>query len=146
MISWKLFTFNEMEAGQLYQILKARQDIFIIEQNCIYPDIDQLDQKSLHLLMYHDSNFAGYLRIVPPGIKFTEVSLGRILVLPSFRGKKYAYLLVEKGKKISRSRFQGAIRIEAQSYLTPFYEKCGFRKDSDIYDMDGIDHLQMICD
>lgn len=138
--------FNELDVSQLYNVLKMRQDIFIIEQDCIYPDIDMLDQQSLHLLMYHSSNISGYLRIVPPGMKFREVSLGRILVHPSFRGNKFAYLLVEKGIEISKSRFRGGIRIEAQSYLITFYEKCGFKKDSDIYKLDGIDHLQMICD
>ncbi len=146
MIQWKLFKFSSLSADYLYKALKLRQDVFIIEQNCIYPDIDNLDPVSLHLYMYQNDEFTGYLRIVPPDKKFTEVSIGRIVIHPEFRKQKLGYKLVKKGIEIASDNFEGDIRIEAQFYLQNFYEKCGFIKTSEIYAVDGIDHIQMIFD
>jgi ElaA protein len=144
MFDWKVFKFPDLPPDYLYQALKLRQDIFILEQNCLYHDIDDLDQVSLHLFLISDNQTAGYLRIVPPGEKFKDVSLGRILVVSDFRGKKLGYKLVEKGIELATEYFGGTIRIEAQEYLKRFYSELGFKKDSDIYELDGINHLQMI--
>lgn len=144
MTHWKLFKFAALPPEYLYQSLKLRQDIFILEQNCFYQDIDDLDQESLHLFLISDSETAGYLRIVPPDKKFKEVSLGRILVASDFRGRKLGYKLVEKGIEMAAEYFEGPIRIEAQEYLERFYSEMGFKKDSEIYELDGINHIQMI--
>jgi len=144
MIHWKLFKFPAIPPEYLYQALKLRQDIFILEQTCFYHDIDNLDQISLHLFLTSESEIAGYLRIVPPENKFKEVSLGRILIASDFRGKKLGYKLVEKGIEVATEYFEGPVRIEAQEYLQRFYSGLGFKKDSKIYEVDGINHLQMI--
>jgi ElaA protein len=129
----------------LYDVLKLRQDIFIIEQECIYNDIDGVDDKSEHLLLFEpDETLIGYLRIVPAGIKFDEYSLGRIAVKYSYRGRGIGKELIEKG--ISHVNAYGAqnIRIEAQAHLESFYKNIGFVTVSDIYTVDDIPHLQMI--
>lgn len=144
MIEWKIFKFPDLTPEYLYQALKLRQDIFILEQNCFYHDIDNLDQVSLHLFLVSDSETAGYLRIVPPDKKFSEVSLGRILIASDFRGKKLGLKLVEKGIELATKYFKSPIRIEAQEYLEQFYSDLGFKRDSGIYELDGINHLQMI--
>ena len=79
--------FSSIPSDQLYKILKLRQDVFIIEQNCIYSDIDNYDQKAQHLLYFEDDNLIGYSRLLPPGIKYPEASIGRIISNPEFRGK-----------------------------------------------------------
>jgi len=143
MIQWKLCKFSSLSPEYLYSALKLRQDIFILEQNCFYHDMDNLDQVSLHLFLICELEIAGYLRIVPPNKKFNEVSLGRILIASPFRRKKLGHKLVEKGIDLASEHFEGNIRIEAQLYLEKFYSNLGFRRDSEIYDVDGIEHLQM---
>lgn len=138
-------SFNELTPHHLYDILKLRQDIFIIEQNCIYDDIDRLDRESGHLLLHSTSeSLIGYLRIVPPQIKFDEYSLGRIAIKSDNRGKGLGKMIVEKG--IEKVQALGArdIRIEAQAHLIKFYENIGFKSVSAAYDIDGIPHLQMV--
>lgn len=145
-MTWTLYTsFDDFIPRHLYDVLKLRQDIFIIEQDCIYDDIDGMDNKSEHLLLLNDEDgVIGYLRIVPPYIKFKEHSLGRIAIKKSYRGRELGKELVEKG--IDRVRTIGArsIRIEAQAHLEKFYKNIGFSTVSDIYNVDDIPHLQMI--
>lgn len=139
--------FSEFDAARLYDVLKLRQDIFIIEQNCIYDDIDGLDKFCTHLLMYNDDeNLTGYLRIVPDGKKFEQVSLGRIVVRKKNRGQGYGKKLIKKGLSMAVS-LQGTgseVIIEAQAHLEEYYQKLGFKTISETYDVDDIPHLQMV--
>ena len=145
-MTWTLYnSFDEFTPRNLYDILKLRQDIFIIEQNCIYDDMDGLDGESRHILLLDAGNIlAGYLRIVPPQIKFDEYSLGRIAIKSDNRGIGLGKMIVEKGIDTVQASGARDIRIEAQAHLVNFYENIGFRSVSNAYDIDGIPHLQMI--
>jgi ElaA protein len=144
-MQWIRYTdFDSIPAGDLYQILKLRQDVFIIEQECIYEDIDGLDQQSDHLLMKIGENLAGYSRIVPASGKYPEVSIGRIVVNPLYRGKGFGKEIVRKSLEWIGESGSQPVRIEAQAHLQQFYSELGFRKAGDIYILDGIPHLEML--
>lgn len=138
-------SFNEFTPHHLYNVLKLRQEIFIIEQECIYNDIDGLDDKSEHLLLLEqDESLVGYLRIVPAGIKFDECSLGRIVINQKHRGRGIGKKLVQRGIEIVYKSDFRTIRIEAQAHLEKFYKSIGFQTVSNIYSVDEIPHLQMV--
>lgn len=138
---------SEFKPEHLYEVLKLRQDIFIIEQDCIYDDLDGLDHISAHLLMQNnDDQLIGYLRIVPAGKKFKEVSLGRIAVRIEERGNGYGKELIRKGIEKALDGSGTAIKIEAQAHLEKYYSGFGFSTSSEVYDVDGIPHLQMVLE
>lgn len=142
---WRYYkSFDDIPAGVVYGMLKLRQDIFIIEQNCIYEDIDNLDQKSAHLILFDDEIIAGCARLVPPGVKYREISIGRIAIAPSYRNRRLGKELVERSIKIATDEGHTSIRIEAQVYLQDFYDSLGFVPAGEPYDLDGIPHLEMI--
>lgn len=145
-MEWIFYSsFDEFNPCHLYDVLKLRQEIFIIEQACIYNDIDGLDNKSQHLLLLKQNGpLVGYLRIVPAGTKFEEYSLGRIAIDRKHREKGLGKMLVQKGiEKVDMAGAQN-IRIEAQAHLKKFYEDFGFQSVTDVYPVDDIPHLQMI--
>jgi ElaA protein len=146
-LTWKYLTrFNELRPLEIYEILKMRQDIFIIEQNCIYPDIDRIDPDSEHLLLYNGQELAAYCRIVPAGKKFEQWSIGRVTVAYHYRGKAYGKLLMKKALEILKKKQVSTVKIEAQHYLKNFYESFGFKKISEPFDVDGIPHILMIAE
>ncbi len=137
--------FDKLSSAQLYDLLKLRQDVFMIEQNCLYQDMDNSDQLALHLLVYQEDTLAAYLRIFAPGIKFKEASLGRIIVSPDFRGGEIGKKLINLGIRKTFDLFEGTnIRIEAQAALKEYYAHFGFTEEGDIYIVDKIEHLQMV--
>jgi ElaA protein len=139
-------SFDELTNVQLYDLLKLRQDVFIIEQNCIYPDIDGYDKKASHLLIYEYDELVAYSRIFAPDIKYNkETSIGRIIVSQNKRGGSLGKTLIEKSINYCITNYpKSDIRIEAQAKLKNYYSDLGFIGDSDVYLVDGIDHLQMI--
>lgn len=137
--------FNNLTAQQVYDILKLRQQIFILEQNCIYPDIDDIDPCSAHLLLYCKNELTGYCRLVPPGRKFDTFSIGRVAVQQSNRKSGLGRLLMKKAIGILlENKDAPSIKIEAQLYLQRFYESLGFEKRSAPFDVDGISHILMV--
>lgn len=136
--------FEKISAVDLYQILKLRQDIFIVEQNCIYKDIDDLDPHSEHIFLKDEKETIAYARIVPAGKKFEHASIGRIVVKKSQRGKGYGIEVVKRAIEILYARDVDTVLIEAQNHLQAFYESLGFEKVSDPYPVDGIPHVKMI--
>lgn len=145
MIDWRLFDFYELSAGLLYDLLKLRQDVFIVEQKSIYPDLDGLDEVCGHLTGLDGERLAAYLRIVPPDEKYEEPSLGRIIVAVDYRGNKIGYELVRKGLDFAEQRYgKVPIRIEAQAHLEKFYTRLGFRVMTEPFDSDGILHIEML--
>jgi ElaA protein len=130
----------------MHTILKARCDVFIVEQNCAFPEIDNIDLSAHHLMAWTANNeLAAYLRIVPPGVTFPEPSLGRVLSAPSHRGTGIGRQLLIQGLKHLEARFPNLpVRIGAQSYLIEFYGAFGFKVDSDEYIEDGIPHVEML--
>ncbi|MCC5906412.1 MAG: GNAT family N-acetyltransferase [Balneolaceae bacterium] len=143
-MQWKHITrFSDFPPSDLYEVLKLRQDVFIIEQDCIYGDMDGKDVQSEHLLIIDDGLLAGYSRIVPAGLKFEVPSIGRIVVRHEFRGRNFGRKLVEKSIEIIREEYTGEIKIEAQFHLQFFYNSLGFVTISEAYNVDGIPHIEM---
>jgi ElaA protein len=143
-MTWKIIhKFDQFEAIDLYRVLKLRQDVFIIEQDCIYEDIDLIDLVSEHILLYDQESLVGYCRIVPEGEKFDAPSIGRVIVNPAYRGLGKGKLLMEKALGLLRERNEPKIIIEAQEYLERFYKSLGFIKKSQAYEVDGINHILM---
>ena len=137
--------FQDLSPQELYDVVQLRQNVFIIEQECFYEDLDGYDQQALHLLVYDKSVLAAYLRIFKPGIKYKEASLGRIIVSKTFRGTNVGKSLINEGINYTWDSFSAsAIRIEAQSDLQSYYNQFGFLEEGEIYKVDGINHIQMV--
>jgi ElaA protein len=140
-----LKSFDELSAKELYDILYLRQNVFIIEQDCIYSDIDGNDHKALHLLIHNAKSLIAYLRIFPPGVKTSESSIGRIVVAPGHRGTGLGKELINSGIRICQERYpESSIKIEAQAALKEYYSNYGFVPEGDVYVWDGIDHIKMV--
>ncbi len=145
-MEWKYKEFTELSAAEIHEILKLRQDVFIIEQTCIYPDIDGKDEASTHLFAVDDENsICAYMRIIAPGLHYQEAALGRILTVQTSRGTGLGKALIEKGIETVAQEFPGqSIKISAQEHLERFYQGFGFVTSSKPYDDDGIMHIDMI--
>lgn len=139
-------SFSNLSTEQIYDAMKLRQDVFVIEQNCIYNDFDGYDKKAMHFLIYKDDMLAAYSRIFAPNIKYqNESSIGRILVSKSHRGGTLGKLLIKESIEYCIKQFpDSVIRIEAQAALEKYYSDLGFLSDSEVYAVDDIPHLQMI--
>lgn len=136
--------FNELTLEELYEILKLRSEVFVVEQNCIYNDIDGKDLTSSHIMIKENGKIKAYLRALQPGVSYENASLGRVLVSPDARGKGYAKAIVTKGVEYILNNFNTTkITIGAQEYLKNFYNEIGFKPISEVYDEDGIPHLDM---
>ncbi|MGL4510055.1 GNAT family N-acetyltransferase [Cetobacterium sp.] len=136
--------FNELTLEELYEILKLRSEVFVVEQKCIYNDIDGKDLTSSHIMIKENGKIKAYLRALQPGVSYEDASLGRVLVSPDARGKGYAKVIVTKGVEYILNNFNTTkITIGAQEYLKNFYSEIGFKPISEAYDEDGIPHLDM---
>ena len=143
-LAWRFKTFAELNTTELYEILQVRNEVFVVEQKCCFLDLDGKDQKSHHLFGYHDGKLMAVSRIVPPGISYEYVSIGRIAVSGQGRGMGYGIeLLNESIQKVELLYGKSIIRIGAQVYLKRFYESFHFVKSSDIYLEDDIEHIEM---
>lgn len=135
--------YDELSAEELYEILKVRSDVFVVEQNCVYQDLDGKDQMAYHVYIKDEQKIRAYLRVLAPGVSFTEVSLGRVLTTE--RNKGYGNLILKAGIETAVEKYGARqIRIEAQTYAKGFYEKFGFRQVSEEFLEDGIPHIQML--
>jgi len=151
MPSWSWKTFRELTLDELYAVLALRQEVFVVEQRSIYQDVDGLDPSALHLLgMERDEGgkpwLAAYLRVFKPDAKYPgATSLGRVVASPRARGRGLGRELTQRGIAELERRFPGVdIRISAQDYLRRFYASLGFVAEGDIYDEDGIPHVEMV--
>lgn len=145
MVSWRWYTFAEFDTDTLFQYLRLRQQVFVVEQNCAYPDIDDLDRVSTHLLGWVDEQIVACLRLVPPGLKYPEPSIGRVIAVSELRGTGLGNQLIQTGLKGAAEQYPNmANRIGAQSHLQRFYARHGFVTVSDEYDEDGILHVDML--
>jgi ElaA protein len=145
-VPWVEKTFFELTNAELYEILALRQRVFVLEQTCLYNDLDGLDDRCDHLWTRSpDGTIAAYLRILPPGLTFPEPSLGRVIVAASARGTGTGRELMREGQARVRAKYGDVpIRIAAQAYLLRFYSDLGFHRASDDYLEDGIPHLEML--
>lgn len=142
---WRLYAFDEFELRQLYAVLAARVAVFVVEQDCPYQDLDGLDEAGLHLVAWQgEDEVAAYARILPPGARFEQPSIGRVLTARSARRIGLGQALMRRAIEIVHTRYPGRpIRVSAQCYLERFYGELGFAVDSAPYEEDGIPHVEM---
>jgi len=139
-------TFNELNTQELYDILALREEIFIVEQNCPYHDIDYKDKDSIHIYKLGDNKIISYVRLLPKGLSYeNSPSIGRVVTKKEYRGKGYSKLLLSEGiKYISKNFQEKTIEISAQEYLVDFYKSFGFKVEGESYLEDDIPHIHMI--
>jgi ElaA protein len=142
---WLCKKFDALTPHELYAILQLRNEVFVVEQNCVFQDADNKDQHCHHLMGWQQNNLAAYSRIVPPDISYSESSIGRIVTSPNARGNGIGRELVKQSIEELHSLFgKIPIKIGAQMYLQKFYESFGFMQTSNIYLEDDIPHIEML--
>ncbi len=134
--------FEELTVKELYEILKLRVDVFVVEQNCPYPEIDDKDQEAYHVWLRDEDGIVSYLRVLDKGVSFEDAAVGR--VISAKRRKGYGTIVLKEGIRIAKEKFGAEkITIEAQVYARKFYENVGFRQVSEEFLEDGIPHILM---
>ena len=141
----KLKEFTELTTEELYEILKLRAEVFVVEQNCPYQDLDDKDQSSYHLFLEDNGQIIAVLRILPENIAYKEMAIGRLIVKKSYRGKGISRkMMVRAMEFITEDLGKEKIRLSGQAYLTDFYQSLGFEKVSEMYFEDGIEHFEFL--
>ncbi len=136
--------FKDLTAHQLFEIYNLRSEVFIVEQNCAYQDVDNTDKVSKHLLVMEAETLAAYARIIPPGISYKQASIGRVVVKKTFRGKDLGKILMKEClNQMALFYPKQEIVISAQSYLLKFYTELGFKAEGEGYLEDNIPHTKM---
>lgn len=148
MMEWKLKKFDDLTSDELYGILKLRSEVFVVEQDCIYQDLDDKDQLSYHLFLENDGETVAVSRIIPENVSYEEMSIGRVVVKENFRGQGLSKIMMKKAIDfIVDDLGKSEIRLSGQAYLVDFYENLGFKKVSDVYMEDNIEHFEFLyCD
>jgi ElaA protein len=148
-ITWQVCRFDELTTTELYLILRARAEVFVVEQDCPYQDLDNKDYLALHVIGWGEvegkQEVAAYCRVLPAGVRYKETSIGRVITTKEFRG-------LGLGKQLLRSALDAltaahgsvGVRISAQAYLEAFYANFGFERVSDVYMEDNIEHVEMV--
>lgn len=145
MTTWTCKTFTELTPDELYAILRLRSEVFVVEQNCVFLDMDNKDQQCHHLMGWSDGELLGYSRLLRSGISYVESSIGRVVTSPAARGLGVGRALLEKSIDTLYGLYgKQPIRIGAQCYLIEFYESFGFVQKGEIYLEDGIEHIEML--
>jgi ElaA protein len=149
MTEWQWSSFADLPNKDLYEMLAQRQNVFVLEQKCLYPDLDGYDQDAWHLLGWKiidgKRQLAASLRVIAPGVKYTEMSIGRVLSTNAARGTGVGRELLVEGIARAEQLYPGhRLRIGAQQYLEQFYGSFGFKTVSEPYDEDGIMHVEML--
>ena len=138
-------TFQELTNEELYDLLQLRSEVFVVEQDCVYLDLDGKDNKALHVIGKKDNNIVAYTRVFKPGDYFKEASIGRVVVSKDKRQHKYGYDIMEASMKAVKDNFnETTIKLSAQTYLKKFYNNLGFKEIGEEYLEDGIPHVAMI--
>ncbi len=136
--------FNELSLKELYDLLQLRSEVFVVEQDCAYQDVDGKDQDALHVLGYDDGQLSAYTRIIEPGAYFDVCAIGRVVVREPHRGKAYGKLIMQASMDACRDKYKSdQIKLSAQTYLVPFYNEMGFVEEGEEYLEDGIPHILM---
>lgn len=144
-LTWICKHFETLTVQELYAILRLRNEIFVVEQNCVFQDADNIDQACYHLMGYQQNTLVAYTRLVPAGIAYKEMSIGRVVNSPACRGNGAGKALMQQSINYCYQLFgKQPIKIGAQLYLKKFYESFGFVQCSNVYDEDGIDHIKMM--
>lgn len=144
----KIKHYNDLQVKELYEILAVRNEIFVVEQDCIYQDCDNKDLRAYHLYALENNKIVAYLRILEKGISYEDVSIGRVLVVKRSRGLGYAKIILEAALNFIREGMkEKEVTISAQEYLLTLYKSLGFESVSQVYLEDGIPHIEMkYCD
>ncbi|PPL01771.1 GNAT family N-acetyltransferase [Parapedobacter indicus] len=144
-LTWEIKPFNALSLDELYKILQLRQEVFVLEQACVYNDLDDKDRKSAHLMAWHGDALAAYTRLIPYGISYSDaVSIGRVVVANEFRGEGVGKELMVRSIAGTQDLFgRHPIKIGAQQHLKAFYNRLGFEQTSEPYLDAGIAHIEM---
>ncbi|MCK0178817.1 GNAT family N-acetyltransferase [Flavobacteriaceae bacterium S0862] len=138
-------TFQELTNEELYDLLQLRSEVFVVEQDCVYQDLDGKDNKALHVIGKKDNNIVAYTRVFKSGDYFKEASIGRVVVSKDERQHKYGYDMMEASIKTVSDNFnETTIKLSAQTYLKKFYNNLGFKEVGEEYLEDNIPHVAMI--
>ncbi|MBN3582490.1 GNAT family N-acetyltransferase [Algoriphagus aestuarii] len=138
-------SFAELSNYELYNILKLRNEVFVVEQNCVYQDADNKDLKGDHLMIKGEDGLLAYARILPPGVSYKEVSIGRVVSHPKARRMGVGKELMKKALEFIQEKYGACrVRISAQTYLKVFYASFGFETVGEVYLEDGIEHVEMV--
>ncbi|WP_207492249.1 GNAT family N-acetyltransferase [Aridibaculum aurantiacum] len=144
-VFWKCKPFDQLSPHELYAIIRLRNEVFVVEQNCVFQDADDKDQRCFHLMGYHDNQLVAYTRLVPAGVSYPEISIGRVITSPAHRALGFGKALMTQSIDHAYRLFgKQPIQIGAQLYLKKFYESFGFVQVGEVYDEDGIDHIHMV--
>lgn len=137
--------FDQLSTLELYEILQLRSQVFVVEQNCVYQDIDGKDEQALHIIGTEDGRIIGYARCFPPKIYFEEAAIGRVIVRQDFRDRKLGHEVLKAAVNAVKEHYEtDSIRLSAQLHLTRFYECHGFKSEGSDYLEDGIPHINMV--
>ncbi|MDT0602463.1 GNAT family N-acetyltransferase [Thalassotalea castellviae] len=145
---WQVKTFKQLTLDELYDALKLRIDVFVVEQTCFYPDLDNLDRhpETRHIFLYSDQGeMIAYSRVLAKGVSYqTHPAIGRVIIAEQARGNGIAHQLIEKSLDVCAEFFpKQGVKISAQEHLEQFYNRHGFNKCSEMYLEDGIAHISM---
>jgi len=144
-MEWEFKLFNELTISELYDILQLRAEIFVVEQDCVYNDLDGLDKMAVHHFLKKNGEIVAYSRLLKPGTRFAEFSIGRVVVKQAERRTGLGIEMMEAAKSYIIDEMGATkIKISAQSYLQKFYENLGFEIVTDMYLEDGIPHFGML--
>ncbi len=149
-LRWRCLSFETLSGAELYRVLKLRAEVFVVEQACVFQDMDGLDPACTHLLCETPDGAGGprllaYSRLLPAGLAFTEASIGRVATAPLTRGSGLGHALMRESiSQLQRLWGEQPIRIGAQAHLQAFYRQHGFAPAGDLYVEDGIDHIEML--
>ena len=144
-LDFKWSRIENLSALELFTIIKARESVFVVEQQCPYQETDDMDLHSWHLAASINNQLAAYVRVVDPGIKYEQPSIGRVMTISEFRNLKIGRSLMNEAIRFTEEQYpQMGIKIGAQVYLKKFYESLGFEAVSEPYDEDGIPHIDMM--
>ncbi|OEK06038.1 GNAT family N-acetyltransferase [Flavivirga aquatica] len=145
MLQIQVKTFKELTTQELYNLLQLRSQVFVVEQDCVYQDIDGKDQKALHVLGFKSEKLVAYTRVFKSGDYFKEASIGRVVVQAQERQFKYGYDIMKASIEAVKAHFgESIIKISAQKYLIKFYNNLAFKAIGEEYLEDGIPHITMV--
>ncbi len=144
-IDWSVKKFDELTPHELYAVLQLRNEVFVVEQNCVFQDADDNDQVAFHFMGWSDKKLLAYTRLLGPGITYPEASIGRVVSSPFARGSGIGKELMQKSiEAIYKIYGRQNIQIGAQLYLKKFYETFSFHQTGEVYLEDGIEHIHML--
>ena len=143
-MQFQLKTFNDFTASELYEVMRLRSEVFVVEQNCAYQDLDGKDNEALHVLGFVEKELAGYARLLKPGVAYKEAAIGRVVVAKKFRGRNFGIDLMKNAISQCQKKFSSSeIIVSAQKYLEKFYSDLGFVTEGEGYLEDDIPHIKM---